>query len=169
MKTMIIAAALALAGSSLGVRAEGPSDGDAAGGKATDIAKDKADLAKDVQDVRSDLKQMQTLDAKHVDDVQALNAKEKAAMQAVKSDATLTPEQKKEKLAALRTDFNAQRRALNETFRADKRKIQGRPEERPRRYPQGQARPSGRPAGHASGRASREKRQAREAREKREE
>ena len=62
-------------------------------------------------DVRDDLKQMQALDAKHADAVQDLNAKEKAAMEAVKDDKSLTPEQRKEKLAAIRADFQVQRRA----------------------------------------------------------
>lgn len=76
-------------------------------------------------EVKNDLKDMQALDAKHVDGVKDLNAREKAAMQAVKDDQALTPAQRKEKLSAIRGDFRTQRKALNETFRADKKKIHG--------------------------------------------
>lgn len=76
-------------------------------------------------DVMADRKDMQSLDAKHADGVKDLNAKEKAAMQAVKGDKTLTPAQRKEKLSAIREDFKTQRKALNQTFRADKNKMHG--------------------------------------------
>lgn len=76
-------------------------------------------------DVKTDHKDMQALDAKHAADVKDLNAKETAAMQAVKDDKTLTSAQRKEKLAAIRGDFKTQRKALNATFRDDKKKIQG--------------------------------------------
>ncbi len=109
MKKIIAAALLTLARSSVGAWAQGTPP--------------PSDIARDRQEVRADLEEMQTLDAKHADAVKDLNAQEKAAMEAVKDDASLTPERRKEQLAAVRENFNARRRTLNETFRADKRKI----------------------------------------------
>lgn len=108
MKKIIVAALLTLARGSVGAWAQGAPP---------------SDIAKDRQEVRADLEEMQALDAKHAGAVQDLNAQEKTAREAVRDDKSLTPEQRKEKLAAIREDFNARRKTLNETFRADKRKI----------------------------------------------
>jgi len=80
----------------------------------------RQDIREDVKDIRQDQAEVKALDAKHADAMRDLNAKEKAAIDAIRDDKSLTPDQKKERIAQLRAQFDSERKALNEKFRADK-------------------------------------------------
>ena len=90
-----------------------------------DIKTDKTDLKKDAADIKADKTDIKKLDAEHSEAVKDLNAKEKAAIAAARADKSLTKDQLKAKLADIRKDFKAQRTALNDKFRNDKKKALG--------------------------------------------
>jgi hypothetical protein len=81
-----------------------------------DVQKDRADLAKDHAESK-DLEQDRNAAFK------SLREKEAGAAEAIRKDSTLTDAQKKEKLAALRADFKAQKETVQRKFVADKKAL----------------------------------------------
>lgn len=86
-----------------------------------EIQKDKAEVKKDVKEIQGDKQKLADINKLEQADRKDLNAKEKAAVDAVKTDAALTPAQKAAKISALRKDFNAQRKAVTEKYQAERK------------------------------------------------
>jgi len=75
------------------------------------------------QELKADAKDMRSLDRQQAAAMKDLVVREKAAIDAVKADASLAPAQKKEKIAAIAKDYGLQRRDLNAKHHEDRRKL----------------------------------------------
>ena len=91
----------------------------------TDVQQARQDIRKDRQEIRKDVKEIQDLNAQRSDAVKDLAAKEKAEMEAVKTDASLTAEQKKAKAQGIRKSYRDQRREAGRKLHEEKRQLKG--------------------------------------------
>jgi len=90
-------------------------------GGQTPPAQAQQEIKKDRQDIRKDEGQLKDLWAKENSAVKEINAKEKAAVDAVRADKSLTPDQRKAKIAGIRKDYRAQKKVVHGQFN-DQRK-----------------------------------------------
>lgn len=80
------------------------------------LAEDRRTLQKDSAAVKDQRKQSRDLSAEHKAARAALRDKEKAAVDAVRADATLDEAAKKAKVKAIHQDYRAQRQALDAQY-----------------------------------------------------
>ena len=87
----------------------------------TDIKQDKADIKQDRKEIQGDKQKLADLNKQEQADLKALNAQEKTVVEALRDAASLTPEQKKIKIAEIRKDFNTQRKALKDKYQTERK------------------------------------------------
>ena len=87
------------------------------------VQQEKHDIRRERKDIRGDRERIKQSKAQEKEANRDLRAKEKAAVDAVKGDKSLNPAQKKARIADVRKDFGAQRKALAEKFRDERKEL----------------------------------------------
>ncbi len=124
----IIAAALSLSGA---VRAQGQNATTPADPPAnTDVQKDRRqiqqtrqEIRKDRQEVRKDAQEIQDSNTQRADALKGLAAEQKSEIEAVKTDASLSQEQKRAKIQGIHKNYRDQRRETGRKFHEEKHQL----------------------------------------------